>query len=351
LQNAAKVKRDYNLGVEVDKRLKVFIASASEGLEVANLLRDCLKSDRIDAEVWDQDTFQSSLTFIESLEEKLDQSDCAIVALTPDDRSISRGKLQLAPRDNAIFELGFFMGRLGAFGRMGRLRTFFVASRVGNLKIPTDLLGVEPVLYECREGEALAAAIGRACEKLKAKVIEHGPRERPSPEQLRDRGQLLDFCRRVEGAWWARVVQGSESKVGHFSVAPDYATSTVRLEGRSIDALGTVLGEWNSLAAGIRPRDRTLFYSWEGRHGLRKGFEGFGQYTFFDAPGQFVAGNGLYADIQSQGEMTRWVQVEVRRIDATRSADVRHVVEMGTDEERSRLVKKALGQFAARRQP
>ena len=189
--------------------------SPSEGLDVANLLRDTLNTgDRIDAEVWDQDTFQSSLTFIESLEEKLDQSDFAIVALTPDDQSISRGKLQLAPRDNAIFELGFFMRRLGTFGRMGRLRAFFVANRDSDLKIPTDLLGVEPVLFERREGETLAAAIERASVKLKAKVIERGPRERYSPQDLRDRGLLLDFCRRVEGAWWARVGTGQRIQSG-----------------------------------------------------------------------------------------------------------------------------------------
>jgi hypothetical protein len=217
----------------VKNRLKVFIASASEGLDVANALRDCLiDADRIDAKVWDQGAFKSSLTFIESLEEELDQSDFAIVALTPDDQSVSRGKLHLAPRDNVIFELGFFMGRLGASGRMGRIRTFFVADRASDLKIPTDLLGVEPVVFECRDTENLASAIQRASDKLKASIIEGGARDRFSLQELSDRALLWEFCRRIQGAWWARIVVGSEAKVTAFTVVPDYAASTVRLEGR-----------------------------------------------------------------------------------------------------------------------
>ena len=58
-------------------------------------------------------TFKPSITFIEALEEELAQSDFAVLTLTPDDQTESRGKVSMAPRDNVLFELGLFMGRLG----------------------------------------------------------------------------------------------------------------------------------------------------------------------------------------------------------------------------------------------
>ena len=49
---------------------------------------------------------------MESLERELDQSDFAIAIAQPDDLTESRGEAKPTPRDNVIFELGFFMGRL-----------------------------------------------------------------------------------------------------------------------------------------------------------------------------------------------------------------------------------------------
>jgi predicted nucleotide-binding protein len=43
----------------------------------------------------------------------VDASDFAIAIAQPDDVTKTRGKRKNTPRDNVIFELGFFMGRLG----------------------------------------------------------------------------------------------------------------------------------------------------------------------------------------------------------------------------------------------
>jgi CRP/FNR family transcriptional regulator, cyclic AMP receptor protein len=117
----------------IDRPFTIFIASASEGLELANAVRDGLGRDiRFRPRVWNQGTFKPSMTFIESLEAELGQCDFAVLTLTPDDRLKSRGHTSMAPRDNVLFELGLFMARLG------RERTYFVCDRNQHLKIPTD---------------------------------------------------------------------------------------------------------------------------------------------------------------------------------------------------------------------
>src|SRR4051794_11120455 len=95
-------------------RLRVFIASASEGLEVANAVRDTLRDHgAFDPKVWAGEKFKPGLTFIEALEVKLAEADFAVLTLTADDQSITRGHVTMAPRDNILLELGLFMGRLG----------------------------------------------------------------------------------------------------------------------------------------------------------------------------------------------------------------------------------------------
>src|SRR4051812_5997355 len=83
--------------------MRVFIASASEGLDVATFVRDELHSRyQLEAKLW-KGSFKPSLFFLESLEAELAQSDFAVLTLTPDDQSISRGQLSMAPRDNVLF--------------------------------------------------------------------------------------------------------------------------------------------------------------------------------------------------------------------------------------------------------
>jgi CRP/FNR family cyclic AMP-dependent transcriptional regulator len=52
------------------------------------------------------------------------------------DTSESRGQSYASPRDNVLFELGLFMGRLGP------KRVFIVHEADVNLKLPADLAGI-----------------------------------------------------------------------------------------------------------------------------------------------------------------------------------------------------------------
>jgi predicted nucleotide-binding protein len=118
---------------------KVFVASSSEGLNVVNAVHALLQralNGTADVRPWPKE-FQLSKAYIESLESLLDASDFSVLVLTPDDLMISRNAERLSPRDNVVFELGLF------FGRLGRERCFILKPADLDLKLPSDLLGIE----------------------------------------------------------------------------------------------------------------------------------------------------------------------------------------------------------------
>ncbi len=100
----------------------------------------------------------------------MSRADFAALILAGDDRVISRDVTSDAPRDNVIFELGLFMGALG------RSRTFLIHPRGVNLKIPTDLIGITPLVYEPVLEEDISASVGPACNELRAAILTAGPR-------------------------------------------------------------------------------------------------------------------------------------------------------------------------------
>ena len=105
---------------------------------VSGRSEDCLRGQRLntDAEVtvWLQGVFHLSSYPIESLIEALTGSDFGVFVFSPDDVVLMRKKEQQAVRDNVIFELGLFVGRLG------RERNFIVMAPGDgqNLQHPID---------------------------------------------------------------------------------------------------------------------------------------------------------------------------------------------------------------------
>lgn len=151
-----------------NNRPYVFIGSSSEGLTVAQAVKAGISRANADIRIWTEGIFGASETNIESLERAIRGSDLAVLVLSPDDKARSRGKMQVAPRDNVIFELGLFMGALG------RSRVFVVAPRSG-LKVPTDLLGMTHLVYD-DDPANLERQVTSACDQLVEAISRLGPK-------------------------------------------------------------------------------------------------------------------------------------------------------------------------------
>jgi Predicted nucleotide-binding protein containing TIR-like domain len=141
---------------------RVFIGSSTQGLEVAENLNIRLAKD-CETVPWNGGTFQISDTYIESLEKALADVEFAVLVVTPDDLRIKAGESGKVPRDNVVFELGLFMGRLG------RERTFIV-SDPNTVQLPTDLKGIATAEFDSQrsDGNLRSAVLPAATEILHA---------------------------------------------------------------------------------------------------------------------------------------------------------------------------------------
>lgn len=153
-------------------RVRIFIGSASEGLDVAQNIRAQLKA-IAEVTIWHEGVFGLGRGTLETLE-ALDAYDFAVLVLTSDDVTRSRGKSAPSPRDNVLFECGLFMGRLG------RERTFVVFDTDSKIKLPSDFAGVTLAAYKgTRQDDNLLAAVGEACDPIRDAIRRQGPLKRP----------------------------------------------------------------------------------------------------------------------------------------------------------------------------
>ncbi|TAZ15422.1 cyclic nucleotide-binding domain-containing protein [Rhizobium leguminosarum] len=146
---------------------RVFVASASESLPVAKAFEASL-SPVGDIQVWaDDKVFKPSTNTMNSLRDMLDQMDFVVAIFSPDDRLWSRRKLLNSPRDNTVFELGLFAGK------MGIERAFYaVPSGKKKVKVPTDLAGITHLSYE----NGVPPGVDKASATIRERIRELEPR-------------------------------------------------------------------------------------------------------------------------------------------------------------------------------
>jgi predicted nucleotide-binding protein len=148
---------------------KLFIMSSSEAKNVAECLRAGLEKD-VFSKVWNDGVFFAGGYPLEALEQQVNESDFAVAIAEPDDISESRGVRAPTLRDNVLFELGLFMGKLT------RYRTILIHPEIKNLKLPSDLQGLTLIPYEAGDESTIPDRIAPVCEEVRELVKRLGVR-------------------------------------------------------------------------------------------------------------------------------------------------------------------------------
>lgn len=163
----------------------VFVGSSSEGLRVAQTIQVLL--DRVcEVEVWSQGVFGLTQGPLESLVLALERFDFAVLVLTADDLTVTRGTERPVARDNVLFELGLFVGGLG------RDRTFMLFDRTHPPSLPSDLAGVTAATYEPHTSGNLQAALGAACTQIQNTIEKLGVRESQKVRRLAEATETME---------------------------------------------------------------------------------------------------------------------------------------------------------------
>ena len=150
----------------------VFIGSSSEGLKIARALQARL-CDEADALVWTDQIFAPDEFFLDSLFRSLDKIDFAVLVLTRDDFVTQRGVGLPSSRDNVIFELGFFIGRLG------RERTIVVMDEEDSpIRLPSDLSGINVARFRVPHAGDMMSAIETTAIHIREQIQRYGAEEK-----------------------------------------------------------------------------------------------------------------------------------------------------------------------------
>lgn len=149
---------------------RIFIMCASETLSIAREVQSQLSHDYL-VTVWTNGVFLASNYPLEDLERAVEESDFGVAIATADDVTESRGVASSVPRDNVIFELGWFMGRLG------RQRTILLQPRGDGVKLPSDMKGITPVTYRTGDSKDLPSLLAPACSEIGNQVKRLGVRD------------------------------------------------------------------------------------------------------------------------------------------------------------------------------
>ncbi len=151
-------------------RTRVFIISSVESLPIARILETSFQYDDFSVHLWTAGCFRAANYTLDDLERAVDESDFAVAIAHADDMTVSRGDESWpAPRDNVIFELGLFMGRLG------RERAILMEPRGRDVKLPSDLAGVKTIPYQFEKGGENYRLMGPACNQLRDHILLLGP--------------------------------------------------------------------------------------------------------------------------------------------------------------------------------
>lgn len=147
----------------MEYKRKLFIGSSSEELELAKKAKEILDND-FDVVIWNESVWEKSVfklneNFLDSLLKATLKFDFGLLIGTNDDKVKVRNKTKMQPRDNILFELGLFIGRLGIS------KCAFIVDK--NINIPSDLIGITLARFQNVDSNSFEEAV----EKVKVFFI------------------------------------------------------------------------------------------------------------------------------------------------------------------------------------
>lgn len=145
----------------------VFVGSSSENSESARAITSMLGHDFQPREWTDQ--FHPSSTSLNDLIQLSESCDFAILIADGDDITVSRKHRSLSPRDNIIFELGLFGGKIGFD------RCYVVHQKGQDLKLPSDLRGWTPSIYKLQSDGNIRNSLRPVLNEIIYEMKRRGP--------------------------------------------------------------------------------------------------------------------------------------------------------------------------------
>jgi hypothetical protein len=273
----------------MQKKPSIFVGSSSERILLANAVQELL-APYAAVSVWNH-TFQLGSGILESLERQLALMDFAVLILAAEDMTVSRGDEMLAPRDNVLFELGLFLGRLG------RERAFYLYDDAINVKLPSDLAGITGASYS--HDDNLLASLGPACNRIRGRMAEMGLRFKPDKETQKAFEQHYSFRENIVGRWWQFILAPEPRRISFVRIEPDHTTSTLKFRGDGYDSNGVFSTQWESRGTILHRDEKKVCYTWKGWHPERpeEPYEGFGDVVFSETKGSLNWGKGTFFNI------------------------------------------------------
>lgn len=144
---------------------ELFIGSSVEGLKIAEAIQTKLNH-QFNIDLWTDGIFNIGNTTIDDLIEKLSKSDFGIFVFSDDDITKIRKTEYSTVRDNVLYELGLYTGKLG------RYNTFIIKpSDSNNLHLPSDLSGIYIGAYDSDRLDNPESAVSTFSSQIKRQVF------------------------------------------------------------------------------------------------------------------------------------------------------------------------------------
>ncbi|WP_239004834.1 TIR domain-containing protein [Paenibacillus tepidiphilus] len=162
--------------MKMSRKPRAFIGSSREAIPYAQAIAAGLEF-QVEVNAWFANTFLPNDYTMEALDRELDANDFGIFVFAAEDIATIRGQTYFVTRDNTLFEMGLFWGRLG------RKRVYCIIpnvvpagdeTRPVSLHLPSDLEGLTLLKYMADHSRGPESAVTTACGRILAAVAQEG---------------------------------------------------------------------------------------------------------------------------------------------------------------------------------